>query len=212
MGLSSSQARLLNLTSRMHQIEYKAAKLEAEKLQMANESSRVYEDYLEALEKTKIQKKILTTDGSITYRDLTSYQDFIDSGFAIVYNNTTYNVVGFVDSRPHSNGYSYYAFHKMWQFLIDSDTKEIKKFSSFSEFLQKKIPSDASKLSIKDVNNNFTSENVEGVLEELFQYASNGKRLIATAITGKGVNTSSNNTFELHGLGKVYKLLRASAS
>ena len=29
MGLASSQARLLNLTSRMHQIEYKAAKLEA---------------------------------------------------------------------------------------------------------------------------------------------------------------------------------------
>lgn len=53
MGMSSSQARLLNLTSRMHQIEYKAAKLEAEKLQMANESSRVYNEYLEALEAQK---------------------------------------------------------------------------------------------------------------------------------------------------------------
>ena len=90
MGLSSSQARLLNLTSRMHQIEYKAAKLEAEKLQMANESSRVYEDYLEALEKTKIQRKILTTDGSVTYRDITSYNDFTSSGFALQYNGTTY--------------------------------------------------------------------------------------------------------------------------
>ena len=49
MGMSSSQARLLNLTARMHQIEYKAAKLEAMKLQMANESSRVYETYLEDL-------------------------------------------------------------------------------------------------------------------------------------------------------------------
>ncbi|MCR5266264.1 MAG: hypothetical protein K6E29_06695, partial [Cyanobacteria bacterium RUI128] len=46
MGMSSSQARLLNLTARMHQIEYKAAKLEAQKLQMANESRRVYDDYL----------------------------------------------------------------------------------------------------------------------------------------------------------------------
>ena len=91
MGLSSSQARLLNLTSRMHQIEYKAAKLEAEKLQMANESSRVYEDYLEALEKTKIQKKILTTDGSVTYRDITSYQDFTTAGFALQFNGTTYD-------------------------------------------------------------------------------------------------------------------------
>ena len=70
MGLSSSQARLLNLTARMHQIEYKAAKLEAQKLQMANESTRVYEDYLEALDKTKVQYKVLTTDGSVTYRDI----------------------------------------------------------------------------------------------------------------------------------------------
>ena len=55
MGLSSSQARLLNLTARMHQIEYKAAKLEAMKLQMANESTRVYEDYLEALAKLGVE-------------------------------------------------------------------------------------------------------------------------------------------------------------
>ena len=76
MGLSSSQARLLNLTARMHQIEYKAAKLEAQKLQMANESTRVYEDYLEALDKTKVQYKVLTTDGSVTYRDIQKYSDF----------------------------------------------------------------------------------------------------------------------------------------
>lgn len=94
MGLSSSQARLLNLTSRMHQIEYKAAKLEAEKLQMANESNRVYEEYLEALEKTKIQRKILTTDGSVTYRDIKSYTDFLNAGFALQYNGKTYTKPG----------------------------------------------------------------------------------------------------------------------
>ena len=89
MGLSSSQARLLNLTSRMHQIEYKAAKLEAEKLQMANESSRVYEDYLEALEKTKIQKKILTTDGSITYTDISTIADLTSAGFKLKHKSGT---------------------------------------------------------------------------------------------------------------------------
>ena len=89
MGLSSSQARLLNLTSRMHQIEYKAAKLEAEKLQMANESTRVYEDYLEALEKTKIQKKILTTDGSVTYTDISTYADLISAGFKLKHQDGT---------------------------------------------------------------------------------------------------------------------------
>ena len=103
MGLSSSQARLLNLTSRMHQIEYKAAKLEAEKLQMANESSRVYEDYLEALEKTKIQKKILTTDGSITYTDISSYSDLIAAGFKLKDSKTGATLdsipAGFTDSK-----------------------------------------------------------------------------------------------------------------
>ena len=91
MGLSSSQARLLNLTSRMHQIEYKAAKLEAMKLQMANESTRVYEDYLNALEKTKVQVKTLTTDGAVTYVDITSYGQFVSAGFALVYNNEIYS-------------------------------------------------------------------------------------------------------------------------
>ena len=91
MGLASSQARLLNLTTRMHQIEYKAAKLEAEKLQMANESTRVYETYLEALETTKVQYKILTTDGSVSYNDIHSYQDFINAGYAINFNGTVYD-------------------------------------------------------------------------------------------------------------------------
>ncbi len=80
MGLSSSQARLLNLTARMHQIEYKAARLEAMKLQMANESTRVYEDYLEALDKTKLQFKSLNTDGSVTYKDVNNLSDLASVG------------------------------------------------------------------------------------------------------------------------------------
>ncbi|MCR5265651.1 MAG: hypothetical protein K6E29_03550 [Cyanobacteria bacterium RUI128] len=72
MGLSSSQARLLNLTARMHQIEYKAAKLEAEKLQMANESRRVYDTYLAALDATKIQVRGINTDGSVKWDDATT--------------------------------------------------------------------------------------------------------------------------------------------
>ena len=121
----------------------------------------------------------VTVEGcNITYISPSSLDEFVEltkegglfyllTTIPIVYKNTTYNVVGFIDSRPHSNGYSYYAFHKMWQFLINLDTKAVTSFSSFSEFIQKKIPSDASKLNIKDVNNNFTSTNVEGVLEEV---------------------------------------------
>ena len=91
MGLSSSQARLLNLTARMHQIEYKAAKLESQKLQMANESRHVYDEYLEALDSTKIQVKTLNNDGSASYKDIHSYQEFIEAGYALEFNGRIYN-------------------------------------------------------------------------------------------------------------------------
>lgn len=54
----------------------------------------------------------------------------------IVYNDKTYNLIGLLDARPHSNGINYYAFNKMWQLLIEPDTKEIKRFSSFAEYVQ----------------------------------------------------------------------------
>ena len=39
------------------------------------------------------------------------------------------------------------------------------------------------------------SQDLKGAINEVFQYASNGKGLIATAITGKGVDASSSDTF-----------------
>lgn len=69
MGMSSSQARLLSLTGRMHDIEYKAQKLEAQKLQMANESRHVYLKYEEALNSAKIQAITIGADGSAKFVD-----------------------------------------------------------------------------------------------------------------------------------------------
>jgi hypothetical protein len=71
MGMSSSQARLLTLTARQHSIEHKAQKVQADKLRLANESDRVYNEYLNALDAKKIQYKAITADGSTTYRDAT---------------------------------------------------------------------------------------------------------------------------------------------
>ena len=71
MGMSSSQARLLSLTGRMHDIEYKAQKLEAQKLQMANESAYVYQKYENALNATTIQGATIGADGSTNFVDAT---------------------------------------------------------------------------------------------------------------------------------------------
>ena len=82
MGLSASQARLLNLTARMHDIEYKAQNLEAQKLQMANESTQVYQEYENALNKQKIQFKQIGADGSANYVDA-SLNTLFDAGYKV---------------------------------------------------------------------------------------------------------------------------------
>lgn len=53
----------------------------------------------------------------------------------------------------------------------------------------------ASLIGINDADNKFAATSVEGALKELFINVSDGKQVVATAITGKGVPTSSSDTF-----------------
>lgn len=71
MGLAATQVRLLQLTSRQHRIEYQAQKIQAQKLQLSNESDAAYNTYMAALDSKKIQYKYVETDGSISYKDAT---------------------------------------------------------------------------------------------------------------------------------------------
>ena len=54
----------------------------------------------------------------------------------------------------------------------------------------------ASNIPIKDIADNFTATNLEEALAELFQFVSNGKTLIASAITDMGIATSNTDSFE----------------
>ena len=71
MGLAATQVRLLQLTSRQHRIEYQAQKIQAQKLQLSNESDRVYNEYMAALDAKKVQYKYVETDGTVSYKDAT---------------------------------------------------------------------------------------------------------------------------------------------
>ena len=68
MGMSSSQARLLTLTSRLHDIEISAQQLESQKLSLATQQDRLYQDYCDSLDAKKIQ---VAFDGGLsrTYVD-----------------------------------------------------------------------------------------------------------------------------------------------
>lgn len=54
MGMAASQARLLCITARIHDVEYQAQAIQAAKVQLATQSDQVYEEYLEALDATTL--------------------------------------------------------------------------------------------------------------------------------------------------------------
>lgn len=103
MGLAASQARLLTLTSRMHSIEYKAQKLEAEKLQLANDSDQVYNTYLNALDATKVQYRFVNDDGSTAFTNAT-FADLKNAGFLFSVNGTICNDLAGVKKALNDQG------------------------------------------------------------------------------------------------------------
>lgn len=54
MGMSASQARLLGITARIHDVEFQAQSIQNAKIELATQSDQVYEDYLAALDATTL--------------------------------------------------------------------------------------------------------------------------------------------------------------
>ena len=71
MGMSASQANLLTLTSRLHDIEYKAQNIESKKIALATQKDELYQTYCDALDKTKIQVAFRNSNGTSSYVDAT---------------------------------------------------------------------------------------------------------------------------------------------
>lgn len=63
MGMASSQARLLMLTSRLHDVELKAQQLQSAKLKLATEEDEIYEEYQRALDATVLTMSVYGSNG-----------------------------------------------------------------------------------------------------------------------------------------------------
>lgn len=70
MGMAASQAKLLTLTSRLHDIEYKAQHIESQKIALATQKEELYQNYCNALDATKIQVAFIQ-NGTSKYVDAT---------------------------------------------------------------------------------------------------------------------------------------------
>ncbi len=64
MGMAASQARLLSITARIHDVEYQAQSIQNAKVQLATQSDQVYNDYMEALDAQTLTISTIGVDGS----------------------------------------------------------------------------------------------------------------------------------------------------
>lgn len=69
MGMAASQATLLTLTGRLHDIEYKAQNIQSQKIQLATQKDELYQTYCDALDKKKIQVAFNNSTGGRTMVD-----------------------------------------------------------------------------------------------------------------------------------------------
>ena len=104
MGMAASQARLLTLTSRLHDIEYKAQNIESQKIALATQKDELYQAYCDALDATKIQVKF--NDGAGT--------TYIDANFS--------TLCGYDENRA-----SWYCLRdsKTGKVIVDEETAQI---------------------------------------------------------------------------------------
>lgn len=70
MGMSASQARLLSLTARMHDLEFQAQAFQYTKLDLVNSKSDIYDEYMDVLDSTKYQMAVITPTGK-EFQDIT---------------------------------------------------------------------------------------------------------------------------------------------
>ena len=69
MGMAASQARLLSLTSRLHDIELKAQNIMSQKIALSTQKDALYQDYCEALDASSIKVAFWDGGTGTTYVD-----------------------------------------------------------------------------------------------------------------------------------------------
>lgn len=77
MGMSASQARLLSLTARLHDVELQAQSIMSQKIALATQRDALYQDYCDALDATSIK---------VAYWDGGAGTTFVDANYSTLCN------------------------------------------------------------------------------------------------------------------------------
>ena len=119
MGMAASQARLLTITARMHDVEYQAQSIQNAKIQLSTQSDQVYQDYLAALDATTLtikdtQGNTITANfnnlfgiDAINPKSNTSYALFDDKGRLVVEDDIATKYNDFKKSGAEPDAYAF---------------------------------------------------------------------------------------------------------
>ena len=92
MGMAASQAKLLSLTARLHDVEYKAQNLQSQKLALATQRDELYQNYCAALDATEFKVAFINDGKEImmdaNYSTLCTFNKNRKADYALVDNNT----------------------------------------------------------------------------------------------------------------------------
>ena len=90
MGMSASQARLLTITARIHDVEFQAQSIQNAKIQLANQSDRVYDEYVNALDATTLTLNAIDPISGNTSTVTACFRNLCSRSRALAANGETY--------------------------------------------------------------------------------------------------------------------------
>ena len=90
MGMAASQARLLCITARIHDVEYQAQAIQAAKVQLATQSDQIYQDYLNALDATTLTINAIDLNSGETNKVAATFNNLCSRNRLTAAGNTNY--------------------------------------------------------------------------------------------------------------------------
>ena len=144
MGMAASQARLLMLTARIHDVEFEAQSIQNAKIQLSTQEDEVYEKYQNALDAT-----------TLTF---TRYDNGVASTVAATFNNL------FSVNGANATSANYALIDSRGRLIVSDDVYE-----GYYEFISSALPQDAYAFALYmlygNENNAFEGQDWEDFLE-----------------------------------------------
>lgn len=216
MGMAASQARLLTITARIHDVEYQAQSIQNAKLQLGTQSDQVYNEYLESLNASTLTINALANDGStslvtanfntlcsknkVTAADGSNYAIRNEKGYLVV-EDDVYNAYEQFKQAGIKDPYAFAIY-----MLNDENVNHLGNLNdfegddSFIESLQEKEEE-----TYKNLNENEALENIRLELEELCNDPTNIYSGPAEGVKEEDyqakLNTYRRELYRLHGEG-----------